>query len=72
MRRLSSRQRDVLMLISKGFHNAEISQQLGVSERLVKSCVRDLLIIFDASNRTELAGMQGTVGEEAGIVQAGS
>ena len=54
--RLSHRQAEILRLIGKGFRNREIALQLGLSERLVKACVSQLLLLFDASNRTELAG----------------
>jgi len=55
--RLSERQRGVLNLICKGFHNSEIASHVGLSSRTVKGCVSQLLLIFDVSNRTELAGL---------------
>jgi DNA-binding CsgD family transcriptional regulator len=55
--RLSRRQSEVLYLIIRGFRNREIALQLGLSERLVKACASELFLLFDASNRTELAGM---------------
>jgi DNA-binding NarL/FixJ family response regulator len=55
--RLTERQRHVLFYICKGFHNREIADHTGLSPRTVKGCVRDLLLIFDVSNRTELVGM---------------
>lgn len=54
--RLTGRQRAVLSLLCKGLRNSEIGLQLGLSERTVKGYVRDLLLLFDVSNRTELAG----------------
>lgn len=54
--RLTDRQRGVLYLICKGFRNKEIAGQLGLSARLVKACISELLLIFDVSNRTELVG----------------
>jgi DNA-binding NarL/FixJ family response regulator len=54
--RLSHRQAEILRLIGKGFRNREIALQLGLSERVVKACVSQLLLLFDATNRTELAG----------------
>jgi hypothetical protein len=30
-----------------------------LSPRMVKECVRELLLIYDVSNRTELAGLSG-------------
>lgn len=55
--RLSNRQRNVLDLVCKGFHNPEIAKYVGISPRMVKECVSQLLLIFDVSNRTELAGL---------------
>jgi len=55
--RLTERQRDVLFLVCKGFHNTEIAAHMGLSSRLVKECVHELLLIYDVSNRTELAGL---------------
>jgi DNA-binding CsgD family transcriptional regulator len=53
--RLSVRQHDVLVLICKGMRNSEIASRLELSERSVKAYVGQLLLIFDVSNRTELA-----------------
>jgi DNA-binding CsgD family transcriptional regulator len=55
--RLNARQNDVLLLIAKGFHNSEIGLALGISERTVKYYVAQLLLIFGATNRTELVGL---------------
>jgi DNA-binding NarL/FixJ family response regulator len=55
--RLSRRQGEVLHLICKGLRNSEIGAVLGISERSTKAYVSQLLLIFDVSNRTELAGM---------------
>lgn len=54
--RLNDRLRGVLFLLCKGLRNAEIAQQLGLSERTIKSHVSQLLLIFDVTNRTELVG----------------
>lgn len=54
-RPLNSRQLDTLFLICKGLRNAEIATQLQVAERTVKGYVAQLLLIFDVTNRTELA-----------------
>lgn len=53
---LNKRQRDVLFLLCKGLRNAEVARQLGISERTVKWYVSQLFLIFDVTNRTELAG----------------
>lgn len=55
--RPNRRQREVLFYISKGFHNRDIASALGLSERSVKHCVEQLLLIYGAANRTELTGM---------------
>jgi len=55
--RLNSRQADVLHSVCKGFRNVEIARQLGISERTVKWYVSQLLLHFDVTNRTELAGL---------------
>lgn len=55
--RLNKRQRDVLYFICKGLHNSEVAQQLGIGERTVKGYVSQLLLIFGATNRTEMVGM---------------
>jgi DNA-binding NarL/FixJ family response regulator len=53
---LNSRQKEVLFFLSKGLRNSEIGAQLGLSERTIKYYVNQLLLIFDATNRTELVG----------------
>jgi DNA-binding NarL/FixJ family response regulator len=57
--RLRPRQQEVLRLLCKGLRNAEIGAQLGISERSVKGYVSQLFLIFEVSNRTELAGLIG-------------
>jgi DNA-binding NarL/FixJ family response regulator len=42
--------------MSKGLRNSEIARQLGISERAVKYCISQLMLILDATNRTELVG----------------
>lgn len=53
--RMNARLRELLTLVVKGLSNREIARIMGLSERVVKSEVSTLLILFDASNRTELA-----------------
>jgi DNA-binding NarL/FixJ family response regulator len=55
--RLSPRHRAVLFYMSKGLRNSEIARQLGISERAVKYCISQLMLILDATNRTELVGL---------------
>lgn len=61
--RLSQRQRDVFDLVRKGFHNPEIAVHVGLSPRMVKEYVHELLLIYDVSNRTELVGLVGPEGD---------
>jgi DNA-binding NarL/FixJ family response regulator len=56
LQRLNKRQRDILNLISKGFHNAEVGRHMNLSERTVKGYISQLFLIFDVTNRTELVG----------------
>ncbi len=43
-------------MLSKGLRNAEVGEQLNLSERTVKGYVSQLFLIFDVTNRTELVG----------------
>ena len=54
---LNKRRRDVLDLLCKGLTNAEIGQQLGIGSRTVKWYVSQLLVTYEATNRTELVGI---------------
>lgn len=53
--KLSRRQRDVAMLITKGLTNYQIACDLGISENTVKIYVSQVLRIFNLNNRTQLA-----------------
>lgn len=55
---LSQRQIEVLALVKKGLRNKEIAHHCGISERTVKWYIKQLLTVFNASNRTELAGSE--------------
>ena len=53
--KLTLRQKDVLECITQALSNRAIAQKLGVSEGTVKNHVSDLLTIFGAGSRNELA-----------------
>ena len=59
---LSTRQKDILRLVAKGFNNAEIAEQTGITRHGVKA---HLAIAFDrlgASSRTEAASLALSLG----------
>jgi len=56
-RTLSTRQQEVLDLVCKGLRNSEVARVLRLSERTIKGYVSQLLLIFDATNRTELVAV---------------
>lgn len=53
--KLSPRQREVALLIAKGYTNYQIACELGISENTVKIYVSQILRTFNLSNRTQLA-----------------
>lgn len=54
--RLTAREDQILIYLSKGLRNAEIASALGTSPATVKNQVSAILAKLDVSNRTELAG----------------
>ena len=59
---LSTRQKDILRLVAKGFNNEEITEQIGITRHGVKA---HLAIAFDrlgASSRTEAASLALSLG----------
>ena len=59
---LSTRQKDILRLVAKGFNNEEIAEQIGITRHGVKA---HLAIAFDrlgASSRTEAASLAPSLG----------
>jgi len=59
---LSTRQKDILRLVAKGFNNEEIAEQIGITRHGVKA---HLAIAFDrlgASSRTEAASLALSLG----------
>jgi DNA-binding NarL/FixJ family response regulator len=53
---LKLRHRQILHLICRGLRNSEIAAQLGLTESTIKGYVRQLFLVFDVTNRTELVG----------------
>ena len=49
---ISQRQRQTLVMIAKGYSNAEIAKSLDISESTVKTHVSSLISLFEADNRT--------------------
>jgi DNA-binding NarL/FixJ family response regulator len=62
---LSDREREVLQLLGSGGSNAELAQQLYVSEATVKTYVSRLLTKLDLANRTQAA----ILAHEAGLLE---
>jgi DNA-binding NarL/FixJ family response regulator len=67
LRCLTARQQAVFVLIAKGFRNREIAGHLGLSERTIKGYVSALLLVFEATNRTELVGLLSGGGGDLGF-----
>lgn len=49
---ISPRQQETLLMLSKGFSNQEIAQNMHISESTVKTHVSSLMTLFEADNRT--------------------
>lgn len=52
---LTAREREVLMLISKGYSNKEIADELFITLKTVKTHVSNILMKLDVSDRTQAA-----------------
>src|SRR4051812_2301563 len=63
---LSEREREVLQLLGTGESNAELAQQLYVSEATVKTYVSRLLTKLELTNRTQAA----ILAHEAGLLES--
>jgi len=59
---LSERQRQTLLLLSKGYSNLEIARSLGIVESTVKSHVYALMTLFEADNRTHCVAEARRIG----------
>ena len=62
--RLTSRERDILRLIARGYSNNRIGEALGISPRTARNGVSAILVKLRARNRAEAA----VIGIERGIV----
>ena len=54
-KRLTSREREVALLVERGLTNRQIASELSISERTVENHVRRILKKLDFSSRTRLA-----------------
>lgn len=52
---LTKREREILILIAKGYINKEIAQNLSISEKTVKNHISNLFKKIDVSDRTQAA-----------------
>ena len=57
MQRLSKRELEVAKLISEGFSNKQIAEELFISEHTVKSILENIFLKLDIHNRVLLAIM---------------
>jgi DNA-binding NarL/FixJ family response regulator len=51
---LTSRERDVLDLIARGYANAEIAERLGLSPKMVSNNISSVLLKLQAVDRAKL------------------
>jgi NarL family two-component system response regulator LiaR len=66
--RLTPREREVLVLLGRGFPNKRIAQELRLSEKTVKTHVGHVLAKLGVADRTQAA----VVAVRAGLVEPGS
>jgi NarL family two-component system response regulator LiaR len=57
LERLTAREREVLVLIGRGYRNKQIARELGISEKTVKTHVGRLLAKLGVDDRTQAAVM---------------
>jgi NarL family two-component system response regulator LiaR len=66
LERLTAREREVLVLIGRGYRNKQIALELGISEKTVKTHVGRLLAKLGVDDRTQAAVMAVRAGLVAG------
>jgi DNA-binding CsgD family transcriptional regulator len=66
-RALSPRQREVARLVSYGRTNAEVGMLLAMSENTVKKHLKDIFLVLDLGNRTELAALLKDLPPDGGV-----
>jgi DNA-binding NarL/FixJ family response regulator len=66
LRKLTTRERDVIRLVSVGASNKEVADRLGLRASTVKSHVSSILWKLEAGSRTEAA----IIALRAGLVEA--
>ena len=59
---LTTRERDVLAMISQGFANKRIARTLNISPETVKSHIKRIFSKLGASTRTEAVSRAGSLG----------
>jgi LuxR family maltose regulon positive regulatory protein len=59
---LTSRERDILVMISQGFSNKRSARTLNISPETVKSHVKRIFIKLAVSTRTEAVSRAGSLG----------
>jgi DNA-binding CsgD family transcriptional regulator len=57
LRLLTPRQREVARYVSYGRTNAEVAMMLGMSENTVKKHLKEVFVVLETTNRTELAAL---------------
>ena len=65
---VSPREREVLQLVVRGFHNREIADMLNIGENGVKKHLKGIFAKLDVATRTEAA----SAAIERGIVRVGN
>ncbi len=57
LRLLTPRQREVARCVARGLSNFDVGLVLGMTENTVKKHLKEIFLVFEAGNRTELAAL---------------